>query len=92
MLYRPHLNAQLKERRAEFVHFEAVWNASVSEYARRLRALGGRSAGEIKLAADRAIAAGAARAAGALPSAELERARSFVVPFAERWRSHEEAR
>ncbi|HEY0098575.1 MAG TPA: DNA double-strand break repair nuclease NurA [Pyrinomonadaceae bacterium] len=92
MLYRPHLNAQLKERRAEFVHFEAVWNASVGEYARRLRALGGRAAGEIKLEAERAITAGAARAPGALPSAELEGARSFVVPFAERWRSHEEAR
>jgi hypothetical protein len=92
MLYRPHLNAQLRERRAEFVRFEAVWNASVDEYARRLRALGGRASAEIKLATERAIAVGAARAAGALPSAELERAHSFVVPFAERWRSHEEAR
>jgi hypothetical protein len=92
MLYRPHLNAQLKERRAEFVRFEAVWNASVSEYARRLRALGGLASDQIKLEAERAIRAGAARAAGALPSAELERAGAFVVPFAERWRSHEEAR
>lgn len=92
MLYRPHLNAQLKERREEFVRFEAVWNASVGEYARRLRALGGRASAEIKDAAARAIATGAARAAGALPAAELERAGGFVVSFAERWRSHEEAR
>jgi len=93
MLYRPHLNAQLQARRAEFVRFEAVWSASVDEYLRRLRALGGRaSAAEIKQEAARAIAAGAARAAGALPADELERAGAFVVPFAERWRSHEEAR
>jgi NurA domain len=92
MLYRPHLNEQLRERRAEFVRFEAVWNASVGDYTRRLRALDGRASSEIKLEAERALAAGAARAAGALPSAELERAGAFVVPFTERWRSHEEAR
>lgn len=92
MLYRPHLNEQLKERRADFVRFEAVWNASVGEYTRRLRALDGRASDGIKLEAERAIAAGAARAAGALPSTELEQAGAFVVPFAERWRSHEEAR
>jgi len=92
MLYRPHLNAQLQARREEFVRFEAVWNESVGEYARRLRALGGRASVEIKNEAARAIAAGAARAAGALPSDELEQAGAFVVPFGERWRSHEEAR
>lgn len=92
MLYRPHLNEQLRVRRAEFVSFEAVWNASVGEYARRMRALDGRAASEIKLEAERAIAAGAARAPGALPSTELESAGAFVVPFRERWRSHEEAR
>ena len=92
MLYRPHLNEQLRQRRAEFVRFEAVWNASVGEYTRRLRALGRRSSDEIRLEAERAILAGAARAPGALPSGELEVAGAFVVPFAERWRSHEEAR
>ncbi|HYP00144.1 MAG TPA: DNA double-strand break repair nuclease NurA [Pyrinomonadaceae bacterium] len=92
MLYRPHLNAQLRERRDEFVRFEAVWNEALGEYVRRLRALGGRASGEIKSAAERAIAAGAARAAGALPADELERAGAFVVAFKERWRSHEEAR
>jgi len=92
MLYRPHLNAQLQARREEFVRFEAVWNESVGEYARLLRELGGRAAAEVRGAAERAIAAGAARAAGALPSNELERAGGFVVSFEERWRSHEEAR
>jgi hypothetical protein len=92
MLYRPHLNAQLLARRADFVRFEAVWSASVGEYARRLRALEGRASAEIKLAAERAILAGASRAPGALPSSELERAGAFVVPFTARWHSHEEAR
>ncbi|HJR07619.1 MAG TPA: DNA double-strand break repair nuclease NurA [Pyrinomonadaceae bacterium] len=92
MLYRPHLNAQLRERREEFVRFEALWNDAVGEYARRLGVLGGRTSVEIKGEAERAIAEGAARAAGALPADELERAGAFVVPFAERWRSHEEAR
>ena len=92
MLYRPHLNAQLQARREEFVRFEAVWNESVGEYARRLRQLGGRTSAEIKGAAERAIAAGAARAPGALPADELERAGAFVIPFGERWRSHQEAR
>jgi hypothetical protein len=92
MLYRPHLNEQLKERREDFVRFEAAWSASVDEYARRLHALGGRTSSEIKLEAERAIAGGASRAAGALPSSELERAGEFVARFTKRWRSHEEAR
>ncbi|MDQ1612275.1 MAG: hypothetical protein QOG00_2206 [Pyrinomonadaceae bacterium] len=92
MLYRPHLNAELSERREEFVRFEAAWGASVGSYARRLRELGGRASAEIRDAAAEAIKAGAARAAGALPTGELDGAGAFVVPFGERWRSHEEAR
>jgi len=92
MLYRPHLNAELRDRREEFVRFEAAWGAAVETYARRLRELGGRTSEEIRSAAARAIAGGAARAAGALPTVELEHVGAFVVPFGERWRSHEEAR
>ncbi|HEY1404822.1 MAG TPA: DNA double-strand break repair nuclease NurA, partial [Pyrinomonadaceae bacterium] len=92
MLYRPHLNAELRERREDFVRFEAAWSASIGTYARRLRELGRRTSAEIADAAARAIEAGAARAAGALPTGELDSAGAFVVPFGERWRSHEEAR
>ncbi len=92
MLYRPHLNAELRERREEFVRFEAAWDKAVGTYARRLRELGGRTSAEIRDAAAERIAAGAARAAGALPSGELDDAGAFVLPFAERWHSHEEAR
>ncbi|HZH90711.1 MAG TPA: DNA double-strand break repair nuclease NurA [Pyrinomonadaceae bacterium] len=82
----------MRERREEFVRFEAVWGASVGTYARRLRELGGRASEDIRDAAARAIAAGAARAAGALPTGELDSAGAFVIRFDERWRSHEEAR
>ncbi|MCA1566948.1 MAG: DNA double-strand break repair nuclease NurA [Acidobacteria bacterium] len=92
MLYRPHLNAELRERREEFVRFEAAWGAAVGTYARRLLELGGRTSAEIRDAAASRIAAGAARAAGALPTGELDSAGAFVVPFGERWHSHEEAR
>jgi hypothetical protein len=92
MLYRPHLNAELRERRDEFVRFEAAWGEAVGIYARRLCELGGRTSAEIRDAAARAIADGAARSAGALPTGELDSAGAFVIPFAERWRSHEEAR
>jgi len=92
MLYRPHLNAELKRQREAFVRFEAVWGEAIGTYARGLRELGGRTSREIRDAAARAIAGGAARAAGALPTDELERAGAFVMPFGERWRSHEEAR
>jgi hypothetical protein len=92
MLYRPHLNAALRERREEFVRFEAAWGASVGTYARRLRALGGRTSVEIRDTASRRIEAGAARVVGALPTRELDSAGAFVVPFGERWRSHEESR
>ncbi|HEX9918627.1 MAG TPA: DNA double-strand break repair nuclease NurA, partial [Pyrinomonadaceae bacterium] len=86
------MNAELRERREEFVRFEAVWGAAVGTYARRLRELGGRTSAEIRDAAARRIEEGAARAAGALPTGELDSAGAFVIPFDERWHSHEEAR
>ncbi|HEV2799743.1 MAG TPA: DNA double-strand break repair nuclease NurA [Pyrinomonadaceae bacterium] len=82
----------MRRQREAFVRFEAAWGEAFGIYARRLRELGGRTSVEIREEAARAIAVGAARAAGALPTDELERVGAFVVPFAERWRSHEEAR
>ncbi len=92
MLYRPHLNAELSRQREAFVRFEAAWGEALETYARRLRQLAGRTSQEIRDAAARACAAGTARAAGALPTDELDRAGAFIVAFGERWRSHEEAR
>ena len=86
MLYHNLLTKALREQQAEFVRFEREWREDVEDYARRLRALDGRSSQEVR------ARIGAAREPGALPSDELERAGSLVVPFARAWRTHEEAR
>lgn len=87
MLYRQQLISEFDVKREEFVRFEQTWSVELREYTRWLEALGGRSAGEVK-----SEVSGAARAPGALPSAELERAGAMCVPFKESWQTHEEAR
>ncbi len=89
MLYRQHLISELHARRESFVSFERTWGAEVRAYARRLRALGGRSAVEIAHATQ---PQGRRGKPNALPADELDRAGAGVVPFGVRWRSHEEAR
>lgn len=86
MLYRTHLMSALEERREQFVTYGRALREDVLASVRRLRALGGRTAAEVR----RASGAGAARVS--FPSDELERAGGVVVPFGARWRSHEEAR
>ena len=92
MLYRQHLLTELTARREEFVRFEREWAQESRALARRLGALGNRRSGEVKQAAQAVVAAGAARAEGALPSVELDHAGAVVVPFNQTWRSHEAAR
>jgi hypothetical protein len=92
MLYRQHLISELRARREAFVTFERTWGAEVRAYARRLRALAGRSAQAIKETTETQPQTRAAHKPNALPSDELERAGGFVVPFDARWRVHEEAR
>jgi hypothetical protein len=87
MLY-PHLLSEaLQKQREDFVRFGRLWQDNVHDYARRLRALNGRTAQEVSDAALKI-----AKEPGALPSIELERFGSMIVPFDERWRTHEEAR
>ncbi|HYX42271.1 MAG TPA: hypothetical protein VE821_11265, partial [Pyrinomonadaceae bacterium] len=92
MLYRQHLISELHARREAFVTFERTWGAEVRAYARRLRALAGRSAQAIRETTQAQQQARAAHKPNALPTDELERASGFVVPFDVRWRAHEEAR
>jgi hypothetical protein len=92
MLYRQSLIEELGKKRDEFAEFGVAWAEQARDYVGRLRALGGESVEEIKRKADAGIAAGVARGVSALPTREIERERSFVVPFAPRWRTHEEAR
>ena len=86
MLYRTHVLSALERRREQFVSFERGLRDGVGELAARLRALAGRTSEEVRRES------GAAGERATYPSDELERARGAVVPFAERWRSHEEAR
>lgn len=86
MLYRTHVLSALEERREQFVNFERGLRDGVGELASRLRALAGRTGDEVRRASEsegRRVT---------YPSSELEGAGGAVVPFAERWRSHEEAR
>jgi hypothetical protein len=86
MLYRSLLTKALEDKRDDFTSFDRAWREDVREYGRRLTLLGQQTVAGVRL--------GTARepAPGALPSLELERAGSMAVPFAERWRNHEEAR
>jgi hypothetical protein len=87
MLYRNLLAEALEKRRAEFLRFDGSWRESVAEYCERLCALDGLSSEEVRAAASRARIS-----SGALPSRELDEARSMVVPFGKQWATHEEAR
>ncbi len=84
MLYRSHLVAALKDKRAEFIRFERTLRDEVRDAATRLRSLADRPAAGIR---ERVAASKVT-----YPSAELDERRGVVVPFARHWRSHEEAR
>lgn len=86
MLYRTHVLSALEERREQFVNFERGLRDGVGELASRLRALAGRAGEEVRRESE------SEGKRVTYPSNELEVARGAVVPFAERWRSHEEAR
>src|ERR671939_1227618 len=84
MLYRSLLADALHERRDDFMRFESAWRESVLDYLCRLRGLEGQTSGQVR------ASVGRAKAPGALPSAELERTGSILVPFGKSWRTHEE--
>jgi hypothetical protein len=86
MLHHHLLSQALAAKREEFLRFDRAWREDVSDYVLRLRALGRESA------AATVERLSASREPGAIPSEELDRAGSVVVPFGRRWRSHEEAR
>jgi hypothetical protein len=86
MLYHSLLTDALRDQQPEFVRFEREWRDDMADYARRLRALDGRTS------ADVSNQLGGVREPGALPSDELERTGSLVSAFGVVWRTHEEAR
>lgn len=86
MLFNNNLINQLHERRDEFISFDRVLRSDLKGCAEHLARIGGLASEEIRLRA------GVARAPGALPSAELDDARSTTISFGSVWHSHEEAR
>jgi hypothetical protein len=84
MLFRGPLLSALDDRREDFVDFERIQRVEVDETVALLRASGSMTS--------RAVREAIGEARVTTPSNELERHRSVVVPFANSWRSHEEAR
>jgi hypothetical protein len=86
MLYQHLLSRALEGKREDFLRFDRAWHEDVRDYVCRLRALDGRSPQDI------AAALSVVKEPGAIPSEELERAGSMVIPFGCSWKTHEEAR
>lgn len=90
MLYQDHLAKALREQQDDFVSFCQVWREEARDCARRLDlAL---TAGNVAQVNHAALASGERKGPGALLSAEFEHLTSALVPFKQRWRSHEESR
>ncbi len=86
VLYRGHVLSALAARRDDFARFERTLCDEVGEAVACLRALGESTLAEVRAR----LKASGGRVT--TPSEELYAMKSVVVPFAERWRSHEEAR
>jgi hypothetical protein len=86
MLYHHLLTDALDKQREDFTRFDRSWRDEVRAYARRLRALEGKTAESVRRAAS------ATNNPGALPSRELDVNGSMIVSFGKPWRTHEEAR
>lgn len=87
MLYRNLLAKALAARRPEFLRFDEMWRARTLDYCERWRTLDALSSSDVRERATRARLN-----AGALPSTELDRAGSMIIPFNKSWTTHEEAR
>ncbi len=86
MLFRELLTSELHNQREDFQRFSATQSSDLKAYLEKLQKLCSRSSAEIwtKLRDT--------DDAGALPSAELDTAKSFSFSFAKKWQNHEEAR
>lgn len=85
MLYRELLTTELDKQRDDFRRFAQSQAGDLSEYLHKLKTLNETPFAEIQ----RKLTG---KDAGAIPSSELERLKSFSVSFSESWRNHEEAR
>ena len=86
MIYRDKILAALESRRADFADFQSELRAQTAAYAERLALVGSISRDELLARLD------AQDSPGALPTNELDDARSLVVSFDQQWQNREEAR
>lgn len=86
MLFNHNLITQLQERREEFISFDHVLRHDLSNCAEHLSRIGALDSDEIGQRAR------VAASPGAVPSRELDEARSTILAFGKEWHSHEEAR
>ena len=86
MIHRELLTSELHKQRGDFQSFAETQAGDLVDYLHVLRELQQTSSAEIneKL--------GMRESSGAMPSAELDKHRTFSVSFAESWANHEEAR
>ena len=86
MLFRELLTSELHKQRSDFQRFAEAQFGDLTDYLHKLQKLVQTESAEIwgKLN-DR-------EDAGALPSEELDKSKSFSFEFAEKWKNHEEAR
>ena len=86
MLFRELLTSELHNQRADFQRFTETQFNDLTDYLEKLQTLCNTSSAEIwERLQDRDDA-------GALPSAELDKIKSFSFNFTEKWKNHEEAR
>lgn len=78
--------AALESRRADFADYDTDFRAQMQIYATALDQLARLGGDELRARLDER------QAPGALPTRELDHAGSLIVPFAHKWRTHEDAR
>jgi NurA domain len=86
MIYRDKIMAALESRRADFADYDTDLRAQMQLYANALDDLVALGGDELRARLDEQ------KAPGALPTRELDQARSLIVQFAPKWRTHEDAR
>ncbi len=85
MLYRELLTTELDKQRDDFRRFSDAQASDLTDYLHKLQRLNGIEYVELQKEL-------AGKNAGAIPSNELDRLKTFSVAFAESWANHEAAR
>ncbi len=86
MIFRELLANQLDEKKVDFTEFSLAQRDSLEVYLSKIQRLEKTSLKEIERRFE------AQAETGAMPSAELDKYKTFAVPFPQMWKNHEESR